>query len=220
MVDLRVRAMAPAQVNADATYVVNVSYANKGWVPSPDGWVQVTLPAGTALEVEVETEISSATASPGDRLTARLREPVRIEDVVALGAGARLGGHVSHAVSAEDGGGRGTLTWRVDSVTLAESGRHALETAPVVLRAPPPAREQKKGLRGRIERVGKKVGAAVGDLLGRQGEASATMGGVAGARLANSDAGVDVAVSSGSTVRVQLTAPVTVTVAPEPEPEP
>ena len=49
------------------------------------------------------------------------------------------------------------------AVTLADTGRHELQTAPVVLRAPPPAKKQKEGLRGRIEKMGKKVGAAVGD---------------------------------------------------------
>ena len=47
LVDLAIRAMAPAHVDTDSTYVVNVSYANKGWVASPDNWVRVTLPAGT-----------------------------------------------------------------------------------------------------------------------------------------------------------------------------
>jgi hypothetical protein len=42
------------------------------------------------------------------------------------------------------------------------------------------------------------------------------MGGVAGARLDYGKSGVDLALSPGKSVRVQLTAPVTVAVAPEP----
>jgi hypothetical protein len=46
-VDLAIGGTAPLHVDVDSTYEVNVSYANLGWVPAPDSWVQVTLPAGT-----------------------------------------------------------------------------------------------------------------------------------------------------------------------------
>jgi len=46
-VDLMIRGMAPAQVDVDSTYVINVSFANKGGVSAPDNWVRVTLPLGT-----------------------------------------------------------------------------------------------------------------------------------------------------------------------------
>jgi len=47
MVDLAILATAPVHVDVGVTYEVNVSYANMGWVPAPDNWVRVTLPAGT-----------------------------------------------------------------------------------------------------------------------------------------------------------------------------
>jgi hypothetical protein len=172
----------------------------------------VTLPAATTLEVELQTAISSATATAGERFTARLRAPVRIEGVEALGEGAPLLGRVAHVSSAERAGGRGALTLELESATLADGGTQELEAAPVVLRAPPPVQKEKRGLRGRIQ----KVGAAVGELLGRKQGAGATMGGVAGATLASGEDGVDVEVSSGNTVDVQLTAPVTIAVRPEP----
>ncbi|MBL7202078.1 MAG: hypothetical protein ISS56_18210 [Anaerolineae bacterium] len=46
-IDLSIRTDAPTHVAAGATYVVNVGYANLGWVPAPDNWVRVTLPEGT-----------------------------------------------------------------------------------------------------------------------------------------------------------------------------
>jgi hypothetical protein len=64
-VDLEVRAMAPDLVDVDATYLVNVSYANKGWVPSPDGWVRVTLPAGTSF---VASTYAGGEARPPDEI--------------------------------------------------------------------------------------------------------------------------------------------------------
>jgi hypothetical protein len=47
LVDLQVRAMAPTQVDAGSTYVVNVSFANKGGANAVDNWVRVTVPEGT-----------------------------------------------------------------------------------------------------------------------------------------------------------------------------
>jgi hypothetical protein len=46
-VDLMIRGMAPTQVDVDSTYVINVSFANKGGVSAPDNWVRVTLPEAT-----------------------------------------------------------------------------------------------------------------------------------------------------------------------------
>jgi hypothetical protein len=46
-IDLAVELKAPTYVDVGATYEVNLSYANLGWVPALDNWVRVTLPAGT-----------------------------------------------------------------------------------------------------------------------------------------------------------------------------
>lgn len=74
LVDLQVGALAPELVDVDATYAVNVSYTNQGWVPSPDNWVRVTLPAGTQF---VEATYAGGEPRPPDetidgRLTWRL----------------------------------------------------------------------------------------------------------------------------------------------------
>jgi hypothetical protein len=47
VVDLTTALIAPTFVDAGATYVVNVSYANLGWVQTLDNWVRVTVPEGT-----------------------------------------------------------------------------------------------------------------------------------------------------------------------------
>ena len=74
LVDLQVGAIAPELVDVDATYAVNVSYANTGWVRSLDNWVRVTLPAGTQF---VEATYAGGEPRPPDeidesRLTWRL----------------------------------------------------------------------------------------------------------------------------------------------------
>jgi hypothetical protein len=65
LVDLQVGAIAPELVDVDATYAVNVSYTNQGWVPSPDNWVRVTLPAGTQF---VEATYAGGEPRPPDEI--------------------------------------------------------------------------------------------------------------------------------------------------------
>ena len=45
-IDLIVEAKAPTYTDVDSTYIVNVSYANKGTVSAPDNWITITLPPG------------------------------------------------------------------------------------------------------------------------------------------------------------------------------
>jgi hypothetical protein len=70
-VDLMIELKAPASVPVSSTYVVNLSYANKGTAPTLDNWVTVTLPAGT--QFITSTYIGGAPYPPdqidGDVLT-------------------------------------------------------------------------------------------------------------------------------------------------------
>lgn len=46
-IELLIETKAPTYVDVGATYVVNLSYANKGTLSAPDNWVRATLPPGT-----------------------------------------------------------------------------------------------------------------------------------------------------------------------------
>jgi len=67
--DLVVRAMAPVLVDVDSTYVVNVSYANGGWVQAVDNWVRVTLPEGTQF---VGATFAGGEPRPPDEIDGRV----------------------------------------------------------------------------------------------------------------------------------------------------
>ncbi len=99
--------------------------------------VFITVPAATGLALELQTSLSSATSNQGDAFTAEVREPVEVEEVEAVRAGARVFGHLSSVTPAEEAKGRGALTLEFDSVTLADGRELEIDTAPLVLRAPP-----------------------------------------------------------------------------------
>jgi tRNA A-37 threonylcarbamoyl transferase component Bud32 len=174
----------------------------------------ITVPAATTLRLELETPISSATSSVGDAFVAEVRQPVEVENVEAVGGGARVSGRLSNVTTAEEGKGRGALTLEFETVTLVDGRELDIEATPVVLRAPAPQRRRKKGfIAGLTE-----AGAAIGELIGgRKGaQAGAGLGAATGAGLAYSEAGADIELPAGSGFEVQLAAPVVVTRVREP----
>ena len=169
----------------------------------------ITVPAATTLQVELQTSLGSATSSLGDAFAAEVRAPVEVENVEAVKTGARVLGHLSNVTSAEEGKGRGALTLQFDSVALADGRELEIEAAPVVLRAPPPKRRNKKGLIAGIAGAGAAIGGLIG---GKKGAlAGAAIGGVTGAGIAYSEKGADIELAAGTGFEVQLAAPVVVT---------
>lgn len=62
-IDLIVEAKAPTCTDVDSTYIVNVSYANKGTVSAPDSWITIALPSGVEF---VGATYSEGTPFPPD----------------------------------------------------------------------------------------------------------------------------------------------------------
>jgi hypothetical protein len=169
----------------------------------------ITVPAATTLQLDLQTPISSATSSVGDAFTAEVREPVEVEEVEAVRGGARVFGRLSNVTTAEEGRGRGALTLEFETVTLVDGRELDIEAIPVVLRAPAPRRQNKKGLIAGIAGAGAALGGLIG---GKKGAlAGAALGGVTGAGIAYSETGADIELPAGSGFEVQLAAPVVVT---------
>ena len=76
-------------------------------------WREVTVPAGTALPLELLTALSSETAQVEMPVRARLRQGVVVDGYTALPAGTVLHGHVTDVDRAGRVQGRGRLGVRV-----------------------------------------------------------------------------------------------------------
>ena len=154
--------------------------------------LRVTVPEGTSLRVSLETPLSSETAAAGDAISGETTTAVRIDGVEALPAHSTVSGHVTHAVSASQGG-RAELAFELDSVTLPDGPRYTLRTRPLTLRSGRAARESlKAGL--------SEVGAAVGGLFsGKKARPAAT-----------TEVSHDVTLAAHGTVTVETAEPVAI----------
>jgi len=175
--------------------------------------LHITVPAETALSLQMKTDVSSATTRVGEAIASETVEAVEVEGYEAIARGARVTGRVTRVESAEETGGRGRLVLEFDAVVFEDAGRVTINAEPVELVAPPPrpTRGRRKGLAGAWDKVTSTVEEIVREAKGEGGFA----GRVAGARAVQSGDRVDVEVPEGSRLGIALTGPVTFTRARE-----
>lgn len=76
----------------------------------------ITVPAGTALAMILETTLTTRTAHPGDRFAARIATPVRISGTTVIPAGAVVTGHVALAQQPGETSGHGRMQLAYDTI--------------------------------------------------------------------------------------------------------
>ena len=177
--------------------------------PPAPSFVELVVPAESVLGLQVETSVTSETARVEDEVTATVTRDVRVNDQVAIPAGAIAHGEVTLV---ERGGrlrDRARLGIRFDSVVLANGTRIPLDTETVYREGAPHTSENAAKIGG-----GAVGGAIIGGLLG--GAKGAIIGGSvgAGAGTAAVVAGGRNAATlpNGTPLTVRLVEPVTVTV--------
>lgn len=162
----------------------------------------VTLPAGTRLSLVLETTVSSASNSVGDRVVAKTRLNVRDRrGQIVIPAGTEVRGRVT---SADPGGkmkGRARLGITFDRVVL-RGEEHPMTTTRIYVQAKSQAKRDAAGVA-----AGTIGGAVVGGIVG--GKKGARIGAVTGAgagtAAAVSTRGPQVTFSAGSRRTVNLT---------------
>lgn len=193
----------PAPIAAEAPRV------NAAPAPRPAPVVRfVTIPAGTALPLELTTAVSSETAQVETPVTARLRRAVMVEGETILPAGTVVNGEVSEVDRAGRVKGRSRLALRFTSVVL-DGRRESLRTNPVAFEG-----EATKSEDATKIGAGAGVGAVIGGLLGGGSGAAkgAAIGGAAGTGAVLATRGKDVELAAGSEVTPTLASAVEVEV--------
>ena len=164
--------------------------------------VEVTIPAGTELSIELLNDLSSETATVETAVRGRLRSAVEVNGRTALPAGATLTGAVSDVVRPGRVKGRASLSVRFTDVTV-DGERSALATSPITV-------EGESDTKGDVTKigVGAGVGAVVGGILGGGSGAAkgAAIGGAAGTGAVLATRGKDVTLAAGTTLSTSLTA--------------
>ncbi len=151
----------------------------------------VTIPAGTALPLQMTTTLSSASAQVEAPVTAKLQNAISVNGDSVIPAGAVLHGNVTDVERSGRVKGRAHIAFTFNEVAM-NSGREDLRTNPLTFEA-----EQTKG--EDATKVG--VGAVGGAILGG-----------AGTRVVLATRGEEVTVTEGTNVTATLAQPMTVRV--------
>lgn len=175
--------------------------------PRPQ-WREVTVPAGTALPLELMTAISSETAQVEMPVRARLRQAVVVDGTTVIPAGAILSGDVFEVERAGRVRGRSRIAIRFNEVDI-NGAREDLRTNPVIFQG-----EATKGEDATKVGVGAGIGAAIGGILGGGDGAAkgAAIGGAAGAGTVLATRGREVELASGTDIEATLATPMEVRV--------
>jgi hypothetical protein len=170
---------------------------------------ELVIPADSVIGLQVENAVSSDRAKIEDSVRARVTRDVKVQDRVAIPAGANAEG----SITLVERGGRlkdqARLGIRFHTIVLADGTRLPINTDTIYREGESPARESAAKIGG-----GAVGGAVLGAILG--GKRGAVIGSTVGA----AGGGVAVATSepnpatlpAGSTVTVRMGSPATVTV--------
>ena len=174
--------------------------------PAPAPIVEVEVPAGTVLELELLTALDSGVNQPGDEIQARTVSPIYVEGDLVLDSGALVEGRVTEAQASGRVKGRAVLGFTFERLDTP-GGRKKIRTSYV-------AEEAESGKKKDAAIIGGSagVGAIVGGIIGgKKGAAiGATVGGAGGTGVVLGTKGKEVRLSVGSRVNVRLDDPVVI----------
>lgn len=162
--------------------------------------VEVEVPAGTVLELELLTPIDSSVNRAGDELQAKTLSPLFVEGKEVLAAGAYVEGRVTEVQASGRVKGRAHLAFTFDRLRTS-SGTVKLQTSYV-------EREAESGSKKDAAVIGGAagVGAIVGGIIGgKKGAAiGATVGGAGGTGVVLTTKGEEIRLPAGTQVNVRL----------------
>ncbi len=172
--------------------------------PSPR-IVDIEVPAGTVLELELLTALDSGVNQSGDELQARTVSPIYVDGKLALDSGALVEGRVTEVKASGRVKGRAVLGFTFERLDTP-GGRKKIRTSYV-------AEEAESGKKKDAAIIGGAagVGAIVGGIIGgKKGAAiGAGVGGAGGTGVVLGTKGKEIRLPVGSKVNVRLDDPVT-----------
>lgn len=169
---------------------------------------EVTIPAGTALNLTLATAVGSDTSNVQDTVRAKVAKPIVIDGVPAVPEGAEVVGTVTEAERSGRVKGRASIGLRFHRLT-AWNETHDIATARISRQA-----AATKGEDATKIGIGAGAGALIGGIAG--GKKGAAVGGAVGAGAGTgvvvATRGDEVRLPAGASVRTTLQEPLTVRV--------
>jgi len=127
--------------------------------------LQLTIPAGTWINLRVDQELSSDHSRPGDVWTATLTQPVIVNGRVVSLRGQTIGGVVAEAVKAGRAKGTSRLALEMNEMTLADGRQIPIKGRLMEFRGPTSRGRDAVGV-GTTVATGAVIGAAVNGGVG------------------------------------------------------
>lgn len=212
------RPEAEARPNVDAKPSVEPkadtrAEARRDPIPASDPareYREVTIPTGTVLPLQLTSSVASDTSQVEDKVSATLRNALRVDGINVLPAGTAVFGNVTGVDRSDKVKGRASIAFRFNQIDMpGRDGRESIRTATVTR----VAQGTKKKDATKIG-VGAGAGAVIGGIIGGGSGAAkgAVIGGGAGTAAVLATRGDEVRLGPGAAVSATLTAPVTVRV--------
>jgi len=165
---------------------------------------QLTVPAGTVLMVTFEQTLSSASSLAGDRFSARVVEPVRIDGRDAITAGSTISGRVVSAERPGRFGDLALLNLEFTSLRIASGVESPISAS---FHGEGEAQETRDAVVIGGAAAG---GAVLGKVLGDDSDSTvlgALIGGAIGTGIAARNRGEEVTIPEGVAIAIRLDAP-------------
>jgi len=114
-----------AAETSGAANPVQESPAATAPAPEPQ-FLEVKIPAGTALDIQATHDVSSRDAKLGDLISFRVLVPVKIGDSIVIGSNALVTAQIAKAKRAGHWGKAGKLAWTMRDVVAVDLTRVSL----------------------------------------------------------------------------------------------
>ena len=93
-------------------------------------FLEVKIPAGTALDIQATHDVSSRDAKLGDLISFRVLVPVKVGDSIVIGSNALVTAQIAKAKRAGHWGKAGKLSWTMRDVVAVDLSRVSLTANP------------------------------------------------------------------------------------------
>jgi hypothetical protein len=166
--------------------------------------MEMTVPAGTALEITLDTPVASDTSKVEDTVRGKVAKAVAVDGMAVIPAGSVVTGTVIEASPSGRVTGRASIAIRFNRVVVANTP-YTIQTARITRQA-----EATKGEDAKKIGIGAGAGAIIGAITGgKKGAAIGTaVGAGAGTGVVVATKGKEVGIGSGTTVRTTISDPV------------
>ncbi len=164
----------------------------------------VTIPAGSALHISLNSSLATNTNKTGDNFTARLNEHVRVDQMTVLPAGTEVRGRLIVVEEPHRTTGKAQMTLAFDQLVDPSGKLHSLSTSPVVLVAQgDKISDEEKVAAGAV--IGGVIGALSSSKQRAKGAAvGAAAGAAAGGAIALATKGKQIELPAGQHFAVEL----------------